>query len=306
MEFKSIFSLNIEDWQNWLVANNQPKFRAKQIFDWLYKKRVLSIDEMSNLPKDLKHLLSETFDFTTLSERKKQIASDGTTKFLFELADGNLIETVLMRHNYGYSVCVTTQVGCRIGCKFCASTLSGLKRNLEAGEIVAQVLRVQQYLDETEGRVSHIVVMGIGEPVENYDNLTRFINIINDDMPDIIFGIRKDSPLIVGIGENENILASDIPAILHITNKYVVLDNYDIVCLTKDNIKYYNREGIEINKEVKEFTDEKEAISKNGYEHFMLKEINEEPEIVKKLLNLYTENGKVKDIFDISKYKNIN
>ena len=181
MEFKSIFSLNIEDWQNWLVANNQPKFRAKQIFDWLYKKRVPSIDEMSNLPKDLKHLLSETFDFTTLSERKKQIASDGTTKFLFELADGNLIETVLMRHNYGYSVCVTTQVGCRIGCKFCASTLSGLKRNLEAGEIVAQVLRVQQYLDETEGRVSHIVVMGIGEPFENYDNLTRFINIINDD-----------------------------------------------------------------------------------------------------------------------------
>ena len=86
-----------------------------------------------------------------------------------------------MRHNYGYSVCVTTQVGCRIGCKFCASTLSGLKRNLEAGEIVAQVLRVQQYLDETEGRVSHIVVMGIGEPFENYDNLTRFINIINDD-----------------------------------------------------------------------------------------------------------------------------
>ncbi|MGM9876335.1 MAG: glutamine--fructose-6-phosphate transaminase (isomerizing) [Bacilli bacterium] len=130
-------------------------------------------------------------------------------------------------------------------------------------------------------------------------------NIINDDIPDIIFGIRKDSPLIVGIGENENILASDIPAILHITNKYVVLDNYDIVYLTKDNIKYYNREGIEINKEVKEFTDEKEAISKNGYEHFMLKEINEEPEIVKKLLNLYTENSKVKDIFDISKYKNI-
>lgn len=130
-------------------------------------------------------------------------------------------------------------------------------------------------------------------------------NIINDDIPNVIFGTRKDSPLIVGIGENENILASDIPAILHITNKYVVLDNYDIVCLTKDSIRYYNRDGIEINKEEKEFTDEKEAISKNGYEHFMLKEINEEPEIVKKLLNLYTENGKVKDIFNISKYKSI-
>lgn len=181
MEFKSIFSLNITEWQEWLIANKQPKFRAGQIFDWLYKKRVQSIEEMSNLPKDLKVLLADTFDFTTLSERKKQVASDGTTKFLFELADGNLIETVLMRHNYGYSVCVTTQVGCRIGCKFCASTLSGLKRNLEAGEIVAQVLRVQQHLDETEGRVSHIVVMGIGEPFENYDNLTQFINIINSD-----------------------------------------------------------------------------------------------------------------------------
>lgn len=181
MEFKSIFSLDIKDWQDWLVEHKQPKFRAAQIFDWLYKKRVSSIEEMSNLPKNLKASLSENFDFTTLSERKKQVASDGTTKFLFELADGNLIETVLMRHNYGCSVCVTTQVGCRIGCKFCASTLSGLKRNLEAGEIVAQVLRVQQHLDEIGERVSHIVVMGIGEPFENYDNLTQFIHIINND-----------------------------------------------------------------------------------------------------------------------------
>ena len=107
-------------------------------------------------------------------------------------------------------------------------------------------------------------------------------NIINDDYKDIIFGIRKDSPLIVGIGENENVLASDIPAIVHITNKYVVLDNYDVVYLTKDNVKYYNREGKEIQKTVKEFPLEKETISKNGYDHFMLKEINEEPELVKK------------------------
>ncbi|MTN10631.1 23S rRNA (adenine(2503)-C(2))-methyltransferase RlmN, partial [Turicibacter sanguinis] len=138
-------------------------------------------DEMSNLPKDLKGLMQESFDVTTLKERKKQVASDGTTKFLFELSDGDLIETVLMRHKYGCSVCVTTQVGCRIGCKFCASTLSGLKRNLQAGEIVAQVLRVQQYLDESQERVSHIVVMGIGEPFENYENLTKFIEIINSE-----------------------------------------------------------------------------------------------------------------------------
>ena len=125
--------------------------------------------------------MQESFDVTTLKERKKQVASDGTTKFLFELSDGDLIETVLMRHKYGCSVCVTTQVGCRIGCKFCASTLSGLKRNLQAGEIVAQVLRVQQYLDESQERVSHIVVMGIGEPFENYENLTKFIEIINSE-----------------------------------------------------------------------------------------------------------------------------
>ncbi|WP_278473665.1 23S rRNA (adenine(2503)-C(2))-methyltransferase RlmN [Turicibacter sanguinis] len=181
MEKKSIYSLDIQDWQNWLQEQKQPKFRASQIFDWLFKKRVTSIDEMSNLPKDLKGLMQESFDVTTLKERKKQVASDGTTKFLFELSDGDLIETVLMRHKYGCSVCVTTQVGCRIGCKFCASTLSGLKRNLQAGEIVAQVLRVQQYLDESQERVSHIVVMGIGEPFENYENLTKFIEIINSE-----------------------------------------------------------------------------------------------------------------------------
>ena len=181
MEKKSIYSLDIQDWQNWLQEQKQPKFRANQIFDWLFKKRVTSIDEMSNLPKDLKGLMQESFDVTTFKERKKQVASDGTTKFLFELSDGDLIETVLMRHKYGCSVCVTTQVGCRIGCKFCASTLSGLKRNLQAGEIVAQVLRVQQYLDESQERVSHIVVMGIGEPFENYENLTKFIEIINSE-----------------------------------------------------------------------------------------------------------------------------
>lgn len=130
-------------------------------------------------------------------------------------------------------------------------------------------------------------------------------NIINDDYPDTIFGIRKDSPLIVGVGEKENILASDIPAILHVTNKYTVLNNNDIVVLTKNNITYYNKDGKTITKEERVFTDNKDVISKDGYEHFMLKEINEESDIVKKLLSIYTEDNKVKDIFDIKKYKNI-
>ena len=118
---------------------------------------------------------------TTLTTVVKQESKDGTIKFLFELQDGYTIETVLMRHEYGNSVCVTTQVGCRIGCTFCASTLGGLKRNLEAGEIVSQVLTVQKVLDETDERVSQIVIMGIGEPFENYDEMMDFLRIVNDD-----------------------------------------------------------------------------------------------------------------------------
>lgn len=131
------------------------------------------------------------------------------------------------------------------------------------------------------------------------------LNIINDDMPEVIFGIRKDSPLVVGISDNENIMASDIPATLHVTNKYVILDNYDIVVLKKDDVKFYDLTGKEIVKEIKKFTSNSEAISKNGFDHYMLKEINEESEVVKRLLSLYTENGCVKDLFDIRKYKNI-
>ncbi|MGN1311957.1 MAG: glutamine--fructose-6-phosphate transaminase (isomerizing) [Bacilli bacterium] len=130
-------------------------------------------------------------------------------------------------------------------------------------------------------------------------------NIINDDIPDTIFGIRKDSPLIVGISNDGNMLASDIPAVLHITNKYVVLDNYDIVVLKDDSVKYYDRQGKEISKEIKEYNNSLDTISKNGYDHFMLKEINEESEVVKKILNIYTEDNHVKNIYDIRKYKNI-
>ena len=130
-------------------------------------------------------------------------------------------------------------------------------------------------------------------------------NIINDDYPDTIFGIRKDSPLIVGTSNEGNILASDIPAIIHVTNKYIILNNYDIVVLTKDNIKYYDRDLNEIHKDIKIFNGDSEEISKNGYDHYMLKEINEEGEVVKRILSLYTKDNKVGDIFNIKKYKSI-
>ena len=177
----SIYSLQVQELKEWLTNNGEKPFRAEQIYDWLYKKRISSFEDMNNLSKSLRDKLSENFQITTLKTVIKQSSSDGTIKFLFELHDGYSIETVLMRHDYGNSVCVTTQVGCRIGCTFCASTLGGLKRHLEAGEIVAQVVTVQQALDETDERVSSVVIMGIGEPFDNYDNMMSFLKIINHD-----------------------------------------------------------------------------------------------------------------------------
>ncbi|MBO0959161.1 23S rRNA (adenine(2503)-C(2))-methyltransferase RlmN [Neobacillus sp. MM2021_6] len=178
---KSIYSLELHELKDWLSENGEKPFRAEQIFDWLYKKRIISFEDMSNLAKGLRDKLSSQFQITTLDTAIQQTSSDGTIKFLFELHDGYSIETVLMRHDYGNSVCVTTQVGCRIGCTFCASTLGGLKRHLEAGEIVAQVVKVQQALDETNERVDSVVIMGIGEPFDNYDNMLSFLKIINHD-----------------------------------------------------------------------------------------------------------------------------
>lgn len=176
-----IFGLTLDEIKEWLVQNGDKAFRAQQIFDWLYVKRVGSFEEMSNLSKDMRQKLASEFRIDPLKEITRQESSDGTVKFLFQLIDGHAIETVIMRHNYGNSICVTTQVGCRIGCTFCASTLGGLKRNLDAGEIVAQVLAAQRFLDADEARASHVVVMGIGEPFENFENLMAFLSIINDN-----------------------------------------------------------------------------------------------------------------------------
>lgn len=178
---ESIYSLQLDELKQWLKEHGEKPFRANQIYEWLYEKRVKTFDEMTNLSKPLRDQLKENFALTTLSTIIKQESKDGTIKFLFQLQDGYSIETVLMRHDYGNSVCVTTQVGCRIGCTFCASTLGGLKRHLLAGEIVEQVVKVQQALDEVDERVSHIVIMGIGEPFDNYDAMMNFLKVINHE-----------------------------------------------------------------------------------------------------------------------------
>lgn len=179
----SIYSLSRADLTDWILAQDEKKFRATQIWEWLYRKRIQTFEEMTNLSKELIAKLNEHFVVNPLKQRIVQESKDGTVKYLFELPDGMLIETVLMRQHYGLSVCVTTQVGCNIGCTFCASGLIRKQRDLNSGEIMAQIMLVQKYFDNrNQGeRVSHIVVMGIGEPFDNYDNVLNFLRIVNDD-----------------------------------------------------------------------------------------------------------------------------
>jgi len=183
LEKPSIYGLRREELVEWFLEHGEKKFRARQVWEWLYRSRVTEFAEMSNLSKKTIALLEENFIINPLKQIVVQEASDGTVKYLFELPDHLMIETVLMRQEYGLSVCVTTQVGCNIGCTFCASGLLKKQRDLTAGEIVAQIMLVQHYFDERgeEERVSHAVVMGIGEPFDNYGNVMNFLNVINDD-----------------------------------------------------------------------------------------------------------------------------
>lgn len=157
----------------------QPAFRAKQIFRWIHEKQVTDFSQMTDQPKSLLEQLSQRFELVQLVVARRQQSKDGTIKFLFQLPDGNCIETVLMRYNYGNTVCVSTQVGCRMGCRFCASTQAGLVRSLTAGEIAAEVYAAGKDIGE---RISHIVLMGIGEPLDNFDNVMDFLSIISSPL----------------------------------------------------------------------------------------------------------------------------
>ena len=170
--------LQLNEMEKLLQDLGEPKFRAKQIFAWLYK-GVDSFEEMTNVPASLKQKLAEAgADLGILKPLKVQISKyDGTRKYLFELRDGNCIESVFMKYKYGNTICVSSQAGCRMGCKFCASTIGGLSRNLTSGEILEQLLAAER---DTGESINHIVVMGTGEPFDNYENISKFIKIIND------------------------------------------------------------------------------------------------------------------------------
>ena len=189
MEKQCISSLTLEQLGTALKGMGQPAFRAKQIFHWLHQKLVTEFSAMTDQPKTLIAALSEQYYIAAPEIVRRQQAKDGTVKYLLRMADGNCIETVVMRYNYGNTVCVSTQVGCRMGCRFCASTQAGRVRDLQAGEIAAEIYTAQRDIGE---RISHIVLMGIGEPLDNYDNVMDFLTIISS--PDgVNIGMRNIS-----------------------------------------------------------------------------------------------------------------
>ena len=172
-------SLTLEELIDAVTALGEKPFRAKQLYQWMHEKLADSFDEMTNLPKELRARLGETCDCVRLTLADRRISAiDGTEKYLFRLGDGNVIESVLMRYHHGNSVCISSQVGCRMGCRFCASTIGGLTRNLRPSEMLEQIYQIQKISGE---RVSNVVVMGTGEPLDNYENLLRFLRLLTDD-----------------------------------------------------------------------------------------------------------------------------
>ena len=174
---KNIKDYNLDSLKEEFVNMGEKSFRAEQVFKWLYVDKVKEFDEMTNLSLELREKLKQNYTICNFKILKKQESSDCTKKYLFDILDGNAIETVLMSYHHGYSLCVSSQVGCKMGCKFCASTGIQFARNLTSGEIVEQILAVEQ---DNNIRISNIVFMGIGEPLDNYDNVVNAIRIINN------------------------------------------------------------------------------------------------------------------------------
>ena len=179
MSKTDIRSLTYEELSEKLSELNLPKFRTAQVYSWLYEKGVTSFDEMTNLSKDLRAVLSDNFEIKNCRIDLKQVSKlDGTVKYLYELDEGEFVECVVMKYKYGYSVCISTQLGCKMGCKFCASAIGGFKRHLTPSEMLSEIYTAQKDLSI---KISHIVLMGTGEPLDNFDNVLRFLEFVTDE-----------------------------------------------------------------------------------------------------------------------------
>ncbi len=174
-----IKSMTLSELKDVITAMGEKSFKAGQIYSWLHKHGAVTFDEMTNISKEFRSKLEKNYDIYTCAIEKKLVSVyDDTVKYLFRLHDGELIESVVMKYKYGYTICVSSQVGCKMGCKFCASGIAGFVRNLTASEILSQIYTAQKDLDI---RISHIVMMGVGEPLDNFDNVMRFLNLISDE-----------------------------------------------------------------------------------------------------------------------------
>ncbi|MCI5939437.1 MAG: 23S rRNA (adenine(2503)-C(2))-methyltransferase RlmN [Acholeplasmataceae bacterium] len=275
----NIYSLTRQELEQYLLLMGEKPFRATQIFEWLYKKNVKSFDEMTNIKKESIEKLKENFKISDLEIENEQISSDGTRKYLFRLKDGNFIETVLMNHEYGLSVCVSTQVGCNMGCAFCASGLNKKVRNLETDEIVLQVSMIDEIMKKMDKRVSHVVVMGIGEPFDNYNNVIKFLRIINDPKG-LEIGSRHITVSTCGIVPkiieySDFDLQVNLAVSLHFADnekrsKYMKINQvYDLSALM-DSLKYY-------------FSKTNRRIT---FEYILINDVNDSIDDAKKLVKL--------------------
>ena len=314
---KSIYEFTKEELEELFLSIGESKFRANQVFDWLYIKRVKSFDEMTNLKKDLIKYLKDNYSLDTLELITVQKDID-VRKYLFGLSDKNKIEAVLMRHDYGNSLCVSTEVGCNMGCAFCESGRLKKVRSLTTSELVMQVLKVEEDLGE---RISHVVLMGIGEPFDNYDNVMKFINIINDPKG-INIGIRHITVSTCGI----------VPKIKEFTKEKTGVNLAISLHAPNDEIR---NQIMPINKvyKIKDIMDAvkdyiKETNRRVTFEYIMLDNVNDTKECALELVKLlkgincyvnlipYNETSHIKyktskkvtinEFYDILKMNNIN
>ena len=274
----NIYGINFNDLESYFLSINDKKFRATQIYEFLYQKRVKSFDEMNNIGKNIKEHLKQDFNFDMIKIVYKQ-EDDLVKKYLFQLQDGQTIESVLMYHDYGISICVSSQVGCNMGCKFCESGRLKKVRNLEAYEMVEQILLIEEDIKQ---RISHVVVMGIGEPFDNYDNVMNFIKIITHPKG-IAIGTRHITVSTCGV----------IPGIKKFMNEQGQVNLAISLHAPNDEIrnkimpisKAYKLE--KLMETLKEY--EKNTNRRITFEYIMLDKVNDSAENAKELANLIKE-----------------
>jgi len=275
----NLYGLELTKLENEMLSRGQKKFRATQLYSWIYQKKASTFDEMSDISKLFREELNRDFCLSLPSIYRKQESSDGTIKLLLELEDGSKVETALMPYNYGNAICVTSQVGCNMGCSFCASGLLKKKRNLEVHELVGQVLVMNSLLAEKDEHITHIVVMGTGEPFDNYDNVLDFIKIMNNPKS-LAIGARHITVSTCGLVEGIKKYAhegmqTNLAISLHapnneLRNEIMRVNRAYPLEKVMEAVRYY----------------EKEAGRRVTFEYIMLKDKNDTIEHAKQLVEL--------------------